>query len=173
MGVIQAPKLEPRIMRYELADYEWAAINPMLPNKPRGVPRVNDRRVLNGIFWILRSGAPWRDLPESFGPYTTCYNRFVRWRTAGIWDVIMEALAKAHDGSVQMIDTSIVRVHQHGGCAEMAKAAAPYLHPKQLAVDQRLKTDGWCTIAGASSNGAASVQLHIPALQVCSLAASR
>ena len=51
-------------MRYELTDFEWAAIRPFLPNKPRGVPRVNDRRVLNGIFWILRSGAPWRDLPE-------------------------------------------------------------------------------------------------------------
>ena len=45
-------------MRYELTDHEWAAIKPMLPNKPRGVPRVNDRRVLNGIFWVLRSGAP-------------------------------------------------------------------------------------------------------------------
>ena len=45
-------------MRYELADYGWAAIKPMLPNKPRGVPRVNDRRVLNGIFWVLRSGDP-------------------------------------------------------------------------------------------------------------------
>jgi transposase len=56
-------------MRYELTDYEWAAIKPFLPNKPRGVPRVNDRRVLNGIFWVLRSGAPWRDLPENFGPY--------------------------------------------------------------------------------------------------------
>lgn len=66
-------------MRYELSDYEWTAIKPMLPNKPRGMPRVNDRRALNGIFWVLRSGAPWRDLPCSFGPYTTCYNRFVRW----------------------------------------------------------------------------------------------
>jgi len=62
-------------MRYKLNDHEWAAIKPMLPNKPRGVPRVNDRRVLNGIFWILRSGAPWRDVPDNFGPYTTCYNR--------------------------------------------------------------------------------------------------
>ena len=53
-------------MRYELTDHEWAAIKPMLPNKPRGA-RVTDRRVLNGIFWVLRSGAPWRDLPESFG----------------------------------------------------------------------------------------------------------
>jgi transposase len=75
---------------------EWAAIEPMLPNKPRGVPRVNDRRVLNGIFWILRSGAPWRDLPEAFGPYTTCYNRFVRWRRAGVWSRIIDALAGAH-----------------------------------------------------------------------------
>ena len=91
IGVIQAPEPEPRIMRYELTDFEWTAIRPFLPNKPRGVPRVNDRRVLNGIFWILRSGAPWRDLPEGFGPYTTCYDRFVRWRTAGIWDLIMEA----------------------------------------------------------------------------------
>ena len=65
--VIQAPKPEPRIMRYELNDYEWTAIKPMLPNKPRGVPRVNDRRVLNGIFWVLRSGAPWRDVPDLAG----------------------------------------------------------------------------------------------------------
>jgi transposase len=54
-------------MRYELSDYEWTAIKPMLPNKPRGIRRVNDRRVLNGIFWVLRSGAPWRDLPETYG----------------------------------------------------------------------------------------------------------
>ncbi|MFC5066572.1 IS5 family transposase [Flaviflagellibacter deserti] len=101
-------------MRYELSDYEWSVIRPMLPNKPRGVPRVDDRRILNGI--VLRSGAPWRDLPESFGPYTTCYNRFVRWRRAGVWDRIMNAVAAAHDAAVQMIDTSVVRVHQHGAC---------------------------------------------------------
>lgn len=100
-------------MRYELADDEWIAIKPMLPNKPRGVPQVNDRRVLNGIFWVLRSGAPWRDLPDKFGPYTTCYNRFARWRRAGVWIKIMDALAAAYDPAVQMIDTSIVRVHQH------------------------------------------------------------
>jgi transposase len=58
-------------MRYDLSDYEWTAIRPMLPNKPRGVRRVNDRRALNGIFRVLRSGAPWRDLPENCGPYTT------------------------------------------------------------------------------------------------------
>jgi len=88
----------------------------MLPNKPRGIPRVDDRRILNGIFWVLRSGAPWRDLPDSFGPPTTCYNRFVRWRRSGVWDRIMDALAAVHDAAGQMIDTSIVRVHQHGAC---------------------------------------------------------
>jgi len=103
-------------MRYELTDYEWATVRPFLPNKPRGVPRVNDRRVLNGIFWVLRSGAPWRDLPDTFDPYTTCYNRFVRWGRAGVWDQIMDALAVTHDAAVQMIDTSVVRVHQHGAC---------------------------------------------------------
>jgi transposase len=90
-------------MRYELTDREWTAIKPMLPNQPRGVARVNDRRVLNGIFWVLRSGAPWPDLPETFGPYTTCYNRFVRWRRAGVWARIMNALSGAHDALVRHI----------------------------------------------------------------------
>jgi transposase len=58
--------------------------------------------------------AVWRDLPRGFGPYTTCYNRFVRWRRAGVWRRIMKALAAAHDTAIQMIDTSVVRVHQHG-----------------------------------------------------------
>ena len=67
-------------MRYELNDHELAAIKPMLPNKPRGVPRVNDRRVLNGIFWVLRSGAPWRDLPHrsELGVVTTFGRSIVR-----------------------------------------------------------------------------------------------
>src|SRR6266567_3126292 len=86
-------------MRYELSNYEWAAIKPMLPNKPRSVRRANDRRVLNGIFWVLRSGALWRDLPETYGPRTTCYNRFVRWRQAGVWDRIMAGLASGQDAA--------------------------------------------------------------------------
>lgn len=93
-------------MRYELADDEWTA-TPMLPNKPRGVPRVNDLRVLNGMFRVLRSGALWRDLPEIFGPSTTCYNRFVRWRRADVWGRIIDTLAAAQDAAVQMIDTSM------------------------------------------------------------------
>ena len=61
--------------RHELTDEEWAIIQPLLPNKPRGVPRVDDRRVLNGILWRFRTGAPWRDIPERYGPRTTLYNR--------------------------------------------------------------------------------------------------
>jgi transposase len=72
-------------MRYEPTEHEWIAIRPMLPNKPRGVPRVNDRRVLNGIFWALRSGAPWRDVPDDFGPYTT-------WRWADQQDTARKLL---------------------------------------------------------------------------------
>jgi transposase len=65
--------------RYELTDFEWSIIAPLLPDKPRGVPRADDRKVLNGIYWRLRTGSPWADIPERYGPPTTCYNRFVRW----------------------------------------------------------------------------------------------
>ena len=79
---------------YELTDLDWSAIKPVLPNKPRGVPRVDDRRVLSGIFFILRSGTPWRNMPEKYGPHMTCYNRYIRWRRAGIWDRIVAAMAE-------------------------------------------------------------------------------
>jgi len=59
---------------------------------------------------------PWRDLPDSFGRYTTCYNRFVRWQRAGAWRKIMNEPACTHDAALQVIDTSFVRVHQHGAC---------------------------------------------------------
>src|SRR5258708_27486128 len=104
------------MLGWELRDYEYATNEAMPQKRPRGVPGVNDRRILNGIFWVLRSGARWRGLPQEFGPYPTCYNRFVRWRRAGVWDQLMNALTAGHDTAVQMIDTSIVRVHQHGAC---------------------------------------------------------
>jgi len=97
--------------RYDLTDFERGVIQPLLPNKPRGVPRVDDRRVLNGIFWVLRSGAPWRDLPGRYGPRTTCYNRFNQWRKAGVWDRLMDAISAAHDGEIQMIDSTSIRAH--------------------------------------------------------------
>jgi transposase len=105
-------------MRYDLTDFEWSVIEPVLPKGRPGPRRKDDRRVLNGIFWVLRAGAPWRDLPGRYGPYTTAYNRFNRWRKAGVWDRLMDAVTKAHGGDVQMIDSSIVRVHQHAAGAK-------------------------------------------------------
>ena len=107
-----------QLRRYELSDAEWAIIKPLLPRKSRGVARVDDRRVLNGIFWRLRSGSPWADIPERYGPYTTCYNRFVRWRKAGVWNKLLAAVSEAYNGKIQMIDSSVVRVHQHAANGE-------------------------------------------------------
>jgi transposase len=70
--------------RFDLTDAEWAVIEPLLPTDVRGKERVDDRRVLNGIFWRLRTGAPWADIPARYGPHTTCGNRFRRWRKRGI-----------------------------------------------------------------------------------------
>ena len=99
------------VTRYELTEFEWKVIQPLLPSLAV-CAAVDDRRVLNGIFWVLRSGSPWADVPERYGPPTTIYNRFNRWRKAGVWDRLMDAIIAAHDGKVQMIDSSVVRVHQ-------------------------------------------------------------
>jgi transposase len=111
-------------MRYELTDFERAAIRSLLPNKPRGIPPVDDRRVLNGILG-LRSGAPWRDLPETYGPRATRYNRFVRRRQAGVWDRIMDALAAGQDAAVQMTLTGSERSSDN-------KARGPTISPKRI-----------------------------------------
>ena len=100
--------------RFDLTDKEWNIIEPLLPNKPRGVPRVDDRTVLNGIFWVLRTGAPWEDMPSRYGPRTTVYNRFNRWRKAGVWKHILKHLQADIEDEMYMIDSSVVRVHQHG-----------------------------------------------------------
>lgn len=93
--------------RFDLSDREWSIVDPLLPNKPRGVPRTDDRGVLNGIFYVLRTGSPWRGPPERYGPYTTCYNRFDRWAKAGVWRRIFEALAQHSPQSMHLIDSSI------------------------------------------------------------------
>jgi len=111
--------------RFDLSEQEWAIIAPLLPNKPRGVPRADDRRVLNGIFHILRTGAPWRDLPERYGPYTTCYNRFNRWAKAGVWVKIFEALAQRSPQSMHLIDSSIIRAHQHAAGGKKGALITP------------------------------------------------
>jgi len=123
--------------RFELTDFEWSIIAPLLPNKPRGKRRAEDRKVLNGIYWRLRTGSPWADIPERYGPSTTCYNRFVRWRKIGVWDRIFEAVSKAYDGALQMVDSSSVRVHQHAanGKRGLRKKAPP--------LGTSLEADAW------------------------------
>ena len=108
---IQIPKLEPRIMRYELTDYEWAAIRPMLPTA-RGVPRVDDRCVLSGTCWVLRSGARWSDLPERYGKWKSVHKRFTRWAKSGVWERLFESLTGDPDNQYLMLDTTLVRAHQ-------------------------------------------------------------
>jgi transposase len=111
--------------RFDLTDIEWALIEPLLPNKPRGVARVEDRRIINGIFYTLRTGSPWRDLPERYGPYTTVYNRFNRWAKAGVWLRIFETMAAKSPQSMQLIDSSIVRAHQHAAGGKKGARITP------------------------------------------------
>src|SRR5512134_2331145 len=78
-----------------LSDGQWARLAPLLPNKPRGVPRVDDRRVISGIIHVLKSGGRWADAPSSYGPRKTLYDRFVRWAAKGVWSDLFEMLATA------------------------------------------------------------------------------
>ena len=98
--------------RFDLSDEEWTVIEPLLPKDGRGPKRKDDRKVLNGIFYILRTGAPWRDLPERYGPYTTVYNRYNRWGERGVWKGIFDALAEEVEDSLIFIDASIVKAHR-------------------------------------------------------------
>ena len=98
--------------RFDLSDDEWSIIEPHFPKTGRSPVRQDDRQILNGIFCILRTGAPWRDLPERYGPRTTVYNRYNRWGQRGIWKGIFDALAKERIDSLVFIDSSIVKAHR-------------------------------------------------------------
>ena len=107
--------------RHDLTDAQWATIQPLLPpqRSQTGRPAKDHRVVLNGILWILRTGAPWRDVPDRYGNWQTVYSRFRRWRDAGIWDQILVALQREAafdgtlDGSLAMIDGTNIRAHHH------------------------------------------------------------
>ena len=100
--------------RYEITDQQWAKINGLLPGKAGDVGRSgkDNRLFINAVLWIARSGAPWRDLPERFGPWNSAYRRFRRWAKAGIWQQVFENLQEP-DFDWLMIDSTIVRAHQH------------------------------------------------------------
>lgn len=106
--------------RHDLTDQQWERIAPLLPpQKPAtGRPAKDHRTILNGILWRLRTGAPWRDLPERYGNWQTVYSRFRRWREAGIWARLLRDLQQeatendALDGTLALLDGSNVRAHQ-------------------------------------------------------------
>lgn len=114
--------------RYDLTDAQWERLEPHLPpEKPwTGRPNHSHRRMINGMLWIARTGAPWRDLPKRYGAFGTVASRFYRWRRAGIWQRILEALqARADrqgrvDWSLHFVDSTIVRAHQHAAGARKA-----------------------------------------------------
>jgi transposase len=80
--------------------------------KARKSVRADDRKIMNAIFYVLRTGMPWRDLPERYGPYTTAYNRFNRWSRRGIWKRIFDTLASKSRDSLHLIDSTIVKAHR-------------------------------------------------------------
>ena len=96
-----------------LSDSQFARLRPLLPNKPRGVPRVDDRRVISGIIHVIRHGLMWRDAPARYGPHKTLYNRFVRWSEIGVFDRIFETLAaESRATHTVMIDATHLKAHR-------------------------------------------------------------
>ncbi len=89
-------------MRFDLSDAEFAIIEALLPPTRQGGERRDDRQVLNGIFYVLRTGMPWADLPTRYGPHTTVYNRFNRWAKQGIWQRTFDTLAGRHAASIRI-----------------------------------------------------------------------
>ena len=112
--------------RHELSDEQWERLAPLLPpQRPaHGRPANDHRTVLNGILWILRTGAPWRDLPERYGNWKTAYSRFTRWQAQGIWMSIFAELQRQADGegrldwAVHFVDSTNIRGHQHAAGAK-------------------------------------------------------
>jgi transposase len=104
-------------MRFDLTDEEWTLLEPLLPAKRKSA-RADDRRVMNAIFYVLRTGMPWRDLPERYGPYTTAYNRFNRWSRRGIWKRMFDRLAAKSRDSLHLIDSTIVKAHRSASGAK-------------------------------------------------------
>ncbi len=114
------------IRRGEMSEQQWSRINPLLPpQKPHtGCPAKDHRTIINGILWVLRTGAPWRDLPSRYGAWSTVSGRFYHWRRMGLWQQALEALQMQADADgklnwdIHFVDGSIIRAHQHAAGAK-------------------------------------------------------
>ena len=109
-------------MRFDLSDDEWALLEPLMPNSRKSA-RADDRKIMNAIFYVLRTGMPRHDLPERYGPYTTAYNRFNRWSRRGIWKRIFESLASKSRDSLHLIDGTIVKAHRAASGANACRTS--------------------------------------------------
>jgi transposase len=109
--------------RHKLRDDQWDKIKDHLPGKAGDAGRraVDNRLFIDALIWIARSGAPWRDLPKEFGNWSNVHKRFTRWSKKGIWQQIFNTLAVGPDTEWLMIDSTIVKVHQHAAGARGKK----------------------------------------------------
>ncbi len=100
--------------RYELSEAQWQRIAPLLPGKPSDPGRSgsDNRLFVDGVLWVLRSGAHWHDLPVRYGKYKTLHKRFSRWAKTGVWERVFASLIKDRDNQYLMLDSTLVRAHQ-------------------------------------------------------------
>ena len=103
-------------MRHDISDKVWSLLEPLLPGRRGswGGVAIDNRRFINAIIWILRTGAPWRDLPPSYGDWKNTHRRFCRWRDKGVWESVLNHLIEDPDYEWLMIDASHIKVHPHG-----------------------------------------------------------
>jgi putative transposase len=113
--------------RFEMTDEQWIRIEPLLPGRADtpGVTARDNRNFVDAVLWIARTGAGWRDLPERFGDWNNTFQRFNRWAKSGVWARVMEALGGDADLEHLMIDSTVVRAHQHAAGAEKKAATRP------------------------------------------------
>jgi transposase len=116
--------------RGDLTDIQWACLQPLLPPQRHGTgtkggrPSIDHRQIMNGILWILRTGAPWEDLPTRSGKRSTVSTRYYRWKEQGVWDRIYDAVkaqadaAGALDWELHHVDATVIRAHQHAAGAK-------------------------------------------------------
>jgi putative transposase len=112
--------MEAILIRRELTDVQWSRIEHLVPGKKgdRGRPGEDNRLFVDAVLWVLRTGAPWRDLPSAFGLWNSVFIRFNRWAKKGIWESLFKVLAEDPDFEHVMIDATIVRAHQHAAGAK-------------------------------------------------------
>lgn len=106
--------------RHDITDKDWNLIAPLLPGQRGqwgGVAKDN-RQFINAVFWILRTGAPWRDLPQAYGDWKNTHRRFCRWRDKGVWESLLESLIDEPDYEWLMIDASHCKAHAHAAGAQ-------------------------------------------------------